>query len=345
VSGRSASQRRLPNSLLLLQSIVENIPDMIFVKDAADLRFVLFNKAGEDLLGHARADLIGKSDFDFFTRDEAAFFIAMDREVLQRGTLLDIPEEPIHTRKRGIRVLHTKKIPILDDSGKAQYLLGISEDITERKRLEKEVLEISEREHRRIGLELHDGIGQQLTGVGFLAEALAGKLKDRRIPEAGDAARFASAVSQAITHTRDLARLLYPLELETHGLASALRELAAHTRRVFSIACDLVCPGPVPRQDIGLEGHLFRIAQESVSNAIRHGGATRVVIELDCEARQVVLKVMDDGRGFQEKTGPSNGMGMAIMRYRAAMMKGTIRFERGALGGATVLCSVPCAPA
>src|SRR2546429_8304601 len=95
-----------------LSLIIENIPDMIFVKEANDLRFVMFNKAGEELLGYWRKDLIGKNDFDFFPEQEANFFTIRDRAVLASGKLLDIPEEPIHTRYKGVRILHTKKIPI-----------------------------------------------------------------------------------------------------------------------------------------------------------------------------------------------------------------------------------------
>lgn len=123
-----------------LDSVVENIPNMIFVKDAAELRFVRFNAAGEALLGFRQADLIGKSDRDFFPTAEAEFFLAKDRQVLADGGVLDIPEEPIHTR-RGTRVLHTKKIPIHDDLGRPIYLLGISEDITERKLAEEQLAE------------------------------------------------------------------------------------------------------------------------------------------------------------------------------------------------------------
>lgn len=115
-----------------LASIVENLPDMIFVKEAADLKFVRFNAAGERLLGRDRRELIGKSDRDFFPPNEADFFIGKDREVLASGKLLDIPEEPIHT-PHGVRTLHTKKIPILADDGTPRFLLGISEDITDRK--------------------------------------------------------------------------------------------------------------------------------------------------------------------------------------------------------------------
>ena len=109
---------------------------MIFVKDAKDLKFVRFNKAGEDLLGHSREVLIGKSDYDFFPKEEADFFTAIDRQVLKTGSLVDIPEEPIETKHQGRRILHTRKIPIYDETGEPQYLLGISEDITERKRTE-----------------------------------------------------------------------------------------------------------------------------------------------------------------------------------------------------------------
>jgi len=129
---------------LLLHSIVENIPYMIFVKDAQDLRFVRFNKAGEDLLGYSREELIGKNDYDFFPSEEADFFTGKDRDVLAGREVVDIPDEPIETRHRGIRYLHTMKIPILDGTGAPRYLLGISEDITELKRVQGELRKAKE---------------------------------------------------------------------------------------------------------------------------------------------------------------------------------------------------------
>lgn len=121
-----------------LDSVVENTPFMVFVKEATDLKWVLWNRAGEETVGYSREEMIGKTDHDFFTKEEADFFHARDREALATGRPVDVPEEPIHTRHKGVRILHTIKVPIHDSDGKPQYLMGISEDITERKRAEEE---------------------------------------------------------------------------------------------------------------------------------------------------------------------------------------------------------------
>ena len=139
ITARARAESALRESEQFLDNIVEQIPDMIFVKDAENLRFVRFNKAGEDLLGYSREELLGKNDYDFFPKEQADNFIENDREVLHAHTLKDIPDERIQTRNMGARILHTKKIPLVDEKGLPRYLLGISEDITERKRAEDQI--------------------------------------------------------------------------------------------------------------------------------------------------------------------------------------------------------------
>ena len=137
ITARKQVEEKLKASEAFLNAIVENIPNMIFVKDAENLRFVSFNKAGEDMIGYSREEMIGKNDYDFFPKEEADFFIRKDKEVLTKGILLDISEEPICTKYKGVRILHTKKIPLFGRKERPEYLLGISEDITERKELEE----------------------------------------------------------------------------------------------------------------------------------------------------------------------------------------------------------------
>ncbi|MDD3847547.1 MAG: response regulator [Syntrophorhabdaceae bacterium] len=138
-----------------LNSIIENIPDMIFVKEAETLCFVKLNKAAESLLGVNRQDMIGKSDYDFFLKDQADLFTEKDREVLKKKQLVDIPEESIHTRHLGERILHTKKIPIIESEGKEVYLLGISEDITERKETQEELKRTMEKLRKSLVVTIH----------------------------------------------------------------------------------------------------------------------------------------------------------------------------------------------
>jgi len=141
ITERKRAEEALRDANTFLDSIVENIPHMICVKDAQELRFVRFNKAGEQLLGYSKDELVGKNDYDFFPRREADFFTSKDREVLEGRRLVDIPEEPIDTRQRGTRILHTKKIPIGDEGAAPRYLLALSEDITERKQAEEALRE------------------------------------------------------------------------------------------------------------------------------------------------------------------------------------------------------------
>lgn len=154
----------ISDSISFLDSVIENIPNMIFVKDAKDLKFVRFNSAGEKLIGLSRNEMIGKNDYDFFPKDQADFFTSLDRQVLSTRTIQTIPEEKLHT-KNGLRILYTKKIPILNTAGEPIYLLGISEDITEKKAAEAQALQLINTQAARVEAE------KSAKYFAFLAEA------------------------------------------------------------------------------------------------------------------------------------------------------------------------------
>ncbi len=146
VRSKSPSEiKELRQKIAFLNSVIDNIPNMVFLKEAKSLKFVRFNRAGEKLLGYTEKDLLGKNDYDFFPKDEADFFTKKDREVLKSKDVFDITEEPIQTRKKGLRILHTKKCALYDLNGKPAYLLGISEDITDRKDAEAKLAESEKR--------------------------------------------------------------------------------------------------------------------------------------------------------------------------------------------------------
>ena len=162
-------------------------------------------------------------------------------------------------------------------------------DISERKRLEKTVLEISEREQRRIGQDLHDGLGQHLTGIAFMTKVQEQRLAERQIPEAADAAKIVQLVNDAIRKTRELSRGLLPVVSDAHGLMSALRLYATEIEDLFGITCRFQCDEAVLIHDAPMATHLYHIAQEAVNNAIKHGHAKNILIRLFSGDRQGTL--------------------------------------------------------
>jgi PAS domain S-box-containing protein len=188
ITDRKQAEEKLLESKTLIETVVENVPLMIFLKEATDLRFVIFNRAGEELLGYDRKDLLGKNDLDLFPPEQAAHFMAKDREVLDgKAGVMDIPEEPIQTAKKGQRLLHTKKVCIRSADGATKYLLGISEDITERKEAEEALRESEELlksylENAPDGIYMSDLQGTFLYGnrrceelIGYRREELIGR--------------------------------------------------------------------------------------------------------------------------------------------------------------------------
>ena len=225
------------------------------------------------------------------------------------------------------------------NGGTVRKIIGTMLDITERRRLEQEVLNISEQEQRRIGQDLHDSTCQQLAGIELMSQVLEQELTRRSKKLSAQAGQIAAHVREAITQTRMLAHGLCPVVLESEGLMSALQELAHATAKMFGVECVFRCDHPVQIHDNTTATHLYRIAQEAVSNAIKHGRASRIEIGLAGEADRVFLVVKDNGCGIPA-TPPRTGAGLRIMQYRAGMIGGSVIVQRGEPDGTTVACSV-----
>jgi signal transduction histidine kinase len=215
---------------------------------------------------------------------------------------------------------------------------ALTEEIAERERLERELLDISEREQRRIGRDLHDSLGQHLTGAALAGQVLEAKLAAKHAPEAADAKQVVALVEAGIALSRRLAKGLHPIEMAAEGLMQALEDLAATSTDLFKVRCQFDCDSPVLIHDAATSGHLYRIAQEAVSNAIKHGKASEVVIRLEAFEDGIVLEVRDNGVGLPESPPTTAGMGLRIMAHRADMIGATFRAQRGASGGTTVSC-------
>jgi PAS domain S-box-containing protein len=216
---------------------------------------------------------------------------------------------------------------------------GIALDVTGRKQLEQEILEISGREQRRIGQDLHDDLCQRLGGLQLLSGVLEKELATEGHPEAPQAGRISSQVHEALERARLLARGLAPVAVEEGGLTTALEELADNAAQLFHIRCEFHGELPVGIADVGAATHLYRIAQEAITNAVKHGRAKRVVIDLTDAGDSFNLKVIDDGRGFGRTKAAAAGMGLRIMKYRAAMLGATLEVRSIAGQGTTVTCT------
>jgi signal transduction histidine kinase len=213
-------------------------------------------------------------------------------------------------------------------------------DITHRIELEREILTISEREQRRLGHDLHDDLCQQLAGIEFLSQTLASDLAAQAAVEAVQAREIAQSVQNAMTQTRELARGLSPVGMEAEGLMEGLRQLAERTSNIFRLECHFRCPAAVLVSDHAVAIHLYRIAQEAVGNAIKHGKAGSVTIALATVGNNLQLGVNDDGIGIPRKRPKTKGMGLRIMQYRAGVIGGSLAVQRNPDGGTTVVCTV-----
>jgi PAS domain S-box-containing protein len=281
-------------------------------------------------------EMLGKTDADLFPAEEADRLTQIKARVLMTGAGL---RQEVALAANGQKHFFDLTVePVRDATGRITGITGAAMEVTERKRLEEEILHISEMEQRRIGQDLHDGICQHLAGIELKSQSLTETLEKKAKRQAAQAGQIAGHVRDVIAQTRSLARGLSPFILEAEGCASALKELAAHTEKLFSVKCRFQSGGQVLISDQAVATHLYRIAQEAVSNAIKHGKASSIEISLSNTNDKILLAVTDNGIGLASPVQGGTGMGLRIMQYRAGIIGAMLLVQAQAKGGTRIVC-------
>lgn len=438
---------------LFLNSVIENIPLIVYVKTFEDGRHILDNKSVEQVMGLSREDIVGKTEAELFGPEQAALFHQSDVEALEHGGPLSLPLQPMSLPDGQTRILKGTKVVIKNEDGSPHYVLGLHEDVTDIQRaaeerellfdlthdflgigrmdstitdvnpallktlgyereevigsrfldlihpgdlekaksalgqletgtplknfecrflkkdgtsrlistnaasrpdlnifysigrditelraVEEESIRIATEEQERIARDLHDGLGQTMAGLAFKAKLIEKMLQDGTTPKATQASELVELASRAAIEARSLARGLDPVELEK-GLPMALEQLARTTQNFFNITCTVECFLIDPIGKVAA-ANLYRIAQEAVNNAVRHGKAKQVTIRLLQDQYRTELVVSDDGKGMTEKPGESDGNGQRIMAHRARMIGGALTIMPGPTGGLVITCTI-----
>ena len=324
--------------LLLLAHTLESTREMIAIADPQN-RFIYANEAFQSGYGYSMSELIGQPS-------------SLVGPVLPESLLAEIPRQTIAGGWRGELLNRAKDgrefpislstSPVFNPAGELVAMVGVATEISDRKRLEREVLEAAERERQRIGQDLHDDLCQHLTGIRFKAALVEKKLGADRERLRDDVAEIIRQLANATDLARAIARGLQPVDPAPGGLMTALQHLVTNTERTFRLSCHCRFPKPVLLHDPTTATHLYRIAQEAVQNAIKHGRAERIELLLEVQGDRLALTVTDDGHGIQSSL--SGGIGLPTMRHRAQLLGGVLEVAPLQGGGTQVVCSLPHYP-
>jgi PAS domain S-box-containing protein len=321
--------------------LFENANDMVFTHDLTG-RITSINKAGERLLQRRREELVSRNLLELVAEEDRSEAAQWLEQVMTGAELPAAEWDFLNASKQRLRLELSMRM--IEQGGKRVEVEGIARDITERKHLEKELLEISNREQRRIGHDLHDGVCQQLVAIAYLTDVLANELQGQHAPAAAKAERIGGLINETISQTRSVARGLFPVRLEENGLVSALEELAANATNLFKTDCRFTCRESLPALADGAALHLYYIVQEAVSNAAKHGKAAHVAVTLTRAQDRWTLTVQDDGAGFDAAAVTGPGMGIRIMRYRARVIGATLDLKSRPGNGTQIVCGFYSAP-
>ncbi len=338
VSAAEAQSEQEAHYRAILETTVDGV---ITIDDAGIIRS--FNKAAERIFGFEPSDVIGRSVKVLMPPYYAVEHDSYLRSYLETGhrKIIGIGREVVGQRKDGTTFpMDLAVSEVL--SGDRRMFSGIVRDVSERRQLEQEILSVTEQERQRIGQDLHDGLGQMLTGIGLIAKNLASRLRSKGVAEAKEMEEVSDLIGDADEFARSLARGLIPVELDADGLSSAFRRLVSNARRLFDIECTFEQIGAHPDIENVIATHLYRIAQEALSNAVRHAQASQFKIALASGEEQIRLRLTDNGRGISEDIGADHpGMGIRIMRYRARIIGGTLEIRGRPEGGTSIVCTLP----
>lgn len=294
-----------------------------------------WSKGAVELYGYEPHEALGRAPQELLRTVDAHPSAHIETELRRDGFWQG---ELRQMTRNGKEVFVSCRRQLVHHSGEATFVFESNRDITEARRLQQEIVEISEREKNRIGQDLHDVVCQQLAGIEFRLLGLRQKAEGKTRAQVVELARH---VRDAIEQTRNLAHCLSPMMMSADGLMNCLQALAFNTSRTFNVACTFICPERVLIPDIVGAMHLYRIGQEAVQNALRHGKATVLTIELSLSMSAIVLAIRDNGVGLPDDDKRNNGMGLRVMRYRAQLINGTLGVQRQPQGGTSVICSVP----
>jgi two-component system sensor kinase FixL len=334
IAERRRTEDALKESEERFRMFMNNSPAVAFVKDDCG-RYVYVNPAFQKRFVHS---VIGKTSGDLFPAAIAARLQEIDREVIAAAKSLEFVDAlpfPDGTISHWLNF----RFPLKDAAGQT-FVGGVSVDITERRELERQLLEISDREQARIGQDLHDGLCQLLVSATFDCNMLERHLLENSRAEAGEVRRISGLLDDAITQARQVARGLYPVQLGADGLMAALEELASNVSFRFKINCAVECSRPISLPSNATATHLYRIAQEAVNNAVRHGHPNVIRILLKCADEHLELAVSDDGIGIPALP-VQQGMGLNIMDYRTRAIGGRFQVQPRAGGGTLISCLLP----